>query len=71
MAGGAVRAFADTGRAVSALLAARRMGRAPEDIAARPARLRSLTVAEVATAARAALDPEALSFAIAGEPVGL
>lgn len=71
MAGGAVRAFADTSRAVGALLGARRLGRAPEDIAARPARLRSLSVAEVAEAARAALDPASLSFAIAGEPEGL
>lgn len=71
MAGGAMRAFADTRRAAGALLSARRLGREPGDIAARPARLRSLTVQDVAAAARAALDPAALSFAIAGEPEGL
>src|SRR5690606_38900659 len=71
LAGGAMRAFADTRRAAGALLAARRLDREPGDIAARPARLRSLTVEEVTAAARAALDPAALSFAIAGEPEGL
>ena len=63
--------FTDTRRTASLLLGLRQVGRAPEWLAGRPARLAALDRAGVAAVARRILRPDGLVLAVAGEPQGL
>ncbi len=66
MVGTYARQFADTTRASSTLMNARRIGRTPQDVAQRPETLRKITREEATFVSRRLFDVADLSFAIAG-----
>ena len=63
--------FTDSRRTASLLLGLRQVGRTPEWLAGRPARLAALTRDGVAAACRRLLRPDGLALAVAGQPAGL
>jgi len=63
--------FTDSRRTASLLLNLRQVGRPPEWLAGRAARLAAIDRRKVAEAAARVLKPEGLVLAVAGEPVGL
>ncbi len=66
MSGSYARQFADTMRASSTLMYARRIGRTPDEVAQRPEILRKVTREETAFVSQRLFDVADLSFAIAG-----
>jgi len=71
LAGSLPLQFTDSRRTASLLLGLRQVGRSPEWLAGRPARLAALDRAGVAAVAQRILRPDGLVLAVAGEPQGL
>lgn len=71
LAGSLPLQFTDSRRTASLLLGLRQVGRSPEWLAGRPARLAALDRPTVAAAAQRILRPDGLVLAVAGEPQGL
>jgi zinc protease len=71
LAGSLPLQFTDSRRTASLLLGLRQVGRSPEWLAGRPARLAALDRGNVAAVAQRILRPDGLVLAVAGEPQGL